>query len=190
MGETPIPQLPQVPEGWYRDPTAPGVQRWWDGTQWTGAVRADPARQTSADDAPKTTGQKLTVTGIVAAACIVLGSFLPWATVSGLVSGSVNGIDGDGVLTMVIGVILGVLCLTQYSRRDGWRTAVAAAVIVGAVSAIAIAGAAIANVKGVADEAGPLASVSPGVGLYVVLLAAIGIGVVSLVSITSNRGTS
>lgn len=29
---------PTVPAGWYPDPNAPGGQRWWDGSQWTGHV--------------------------------------------------------------------------------------------------------------------------------------------------------
>jgi len=44
---------------------------------------------------------------LVGAAAVVIGSFLPWATVS-IFLGSVNvaGTDGDGVLTVVIGAVL------------------------------------------------------------------------------------
>ena len=30
------------PAGWYPDPQQPGLQRWWDGTQWTGQPVATP----------------------------------------------------------------------------------------------------------------------------------------------------
>lgn len=29
----------QTPAGWYRDPTAPGVERWWNGSTWGEHVR-------------------------------------------------------------------------------------------------------------------------------------------------------
>ncbi|MGA4544797.1 DUF2510 domain-containing protein [Uniformispora flossi] len=28
-----------IPPGWYDDPSAPGMERWWDGTQWTESSR-------------------------------------------------------------------------------------------------------------------------------------------------------
>jgi len=35
----PAPELP--PPGWYRDPEAPELQRWWDGSQWSEHRRPD-----------------------------------------------------------------------------------------------------------------------------------------------------
>ncbi len=32
----------QTPPGWYRDPTDPAAERWWDGARWTTAVRRAP----------------------------------------------------------------------------------------------------------------------------------------------------
>jgi uncharacterized protein DUF2510 len=29
-----------IPPGWYEDPSSPGSERWWDGTQWTASTRA------------------------------------------------------------------------------------------------------------------------------------------------------
>ncbi|MEV6448457.1 DUF2510 domain-containing protein [Amycolatopsis sp. NPDC051716] len=34
----PVPQGP--PPGWYQDPNAPQIRRWWDGTKWTEHTQA------------------------------------------------------------------------------------------------------------------------------------------------------
>ncbi len=31
-----------IPAGWYADPTVPGAQRYWDGSQWTEHVQPPP----------------------------------------------------------------------------------------------------------------------------------------------------
>lgn len=36
-----------VPSGWYTDETHPGLQRWWDGSDWTPVVAAGPANRQS-----------------------------------------------------------------------------------------------------------------------------------------------
>lgn len=32
----------RFPEGWYDDAHRPGMQRWWDGTNWTDRCRSTP----------------------------------------------------------------------------------------------------------------------------------------------------
>ncbi|GHF82652.1 DUF2510 domain-containing protein [Streptomyces griseosporeus] len=82
------------PPGWYRDPSAPHVERWWDGTAWTDHRRAPqaPVPPTPAPFAPHQAGPgqpagprggsgraravALTVAGAVLAGAIGTGAFL------------------------------------------------------------------------------------------------------------------
>jgi len=38
---------PPAPEGWYVDPRDTTVERWWDGSDWTGATRQTAKRKRS-----------------------------------------------------------------------------------------------------------------------------------------------
>lgn len=58
------------------------------------------------------TEQKLVVGGAI---LIVLGAFLPWATVFGI---SIAGIDGDGSLTLLMGLVAGVVALVRPWSRN------------------------------------------------------------------------
>jgi hypothetical protein len=40
MTDAQTPATPQIPAGWYQDPSNPASKRWWDGTQWTEQVSA------------------------------------------------------------------------------------------------------------------------------------------------------
>ncbi|AWT42091.1 MULTISPECIES: DUF2510 domain-containing protein [Streptomyces] len=82
------------PPGWYRDPSAPHVERWWDGTAWTDHRRAPqaPVPPTPAPFAPHQAGPgqpagprggsgraravALTVAGAVLAGAIGTGAYL------------------------------------------------------------------------------------------------------------------
>lgn len=68
------------PPGWYPDPTAPHMQRWWDGTAWTehrhapGAPSGPPAAPPPAGRGPaRTKAIALTAAGAVLAAAAVTG---------------------------------------------------------------------------------------------------------------------
>ncbi|MFF6812619.1 DUF2510 domain-containing protein [Streptomyces sp. NPDC012403] len=71
------------PPGWYRDPHAPHLERWWDGTAWTGHRRTPGAP--AVPPAPSTGGTggtgrvkaiALTTAGAVLVAAIVTGAVL------------------------------------------------------------------------------------------------------------------
>ncbi|MFR0353763.1 DUF2510 domain-containing protein [Streptomyces sediminimaris] len=75
------------PPGWYPDPSAPHLQRWWDGTAWTehrGAATVPP-RQPAGGRGP---GRAKTV------ALVAAGTVLVAAIVTGAVF--LGGDDGDG----------------------------------------------------------------------------------------------
>jgi len=57
-----------------------------------------------------TTGQKI---GLVGAAIVVVGAFLPWVTWGVF---SVAGTSGDGVITLIFGIIIGGLALGSSSN--------------------------------------------------------------------------
>lgn len=68
------------PPGWYRDPHAPHLERWWDGTAWTGHRRTPGAPAVppapSAGGTGRTKAVALTTAGAVLAAAVVTGVVL------------------------------------------------------------------------------------------------------------------
>ncbi|WP_030179515.1 DUF2510 domain-containing protein [Streptomyces sp. NRRL S-813] len=73
------------PPGWYRDPSAPHLERWWDGTAWTDHRRAPEAPQPQPSPAPappppagggptRAKAVALTTAGAVLVAAIVTGA--------------------------------------------------------------------------------------------------------------------
>ncbi|MEV8594207.1 DUF2510 domain-containing protein [Streptomyces sp. NPDC052012] len=66
------------PPGWYRDPKAPHLERWWDGTAWTEHRRAPEAPGGPVPPTPGGTGRAravaLTTAGAVLVAAIVTGA--------------------------------------------------------------------------------------------------------------------
>lgn len=53
------------------------------------------------------------------AALIIVGSFLPWAQIRSIFATlSVNGMDGDGILTLAGGVIIAVLGFTAIGKTE------------------------------------------------------------------------
>ena len=110
-------------------------------------------------------GRRVALAG---AALGVIGSLLPWATMQALlVNFSVDGLHGDGKLTIALCGIAGVILLTSAQR--------AAAVVVLVLSAIAtlIAGYGIVNISNFASQtssSSQLIQISPGIGIYLCVL--------------------
>lgn len=105
------------------------------------------------------------VGGIAAAAIVVLGSFLPWATVDTFFgSFTANGLDGDGRVTLVLGLAAGVL-VGLWKRP----TVIVGAVLSGLAVLIAVVD--LVDLARAFDDDLGLADVSPGIGLILTLLA-------------------
>lgn len=125
--------------------------------------------------------------GWAAAVVVLLGSFLPWASVSAFgVSQSVNGTEADGKRTLLAALAMGVL-FWLWNRR----TVIAA----GAVSAIAavIGIANLIDINGVAGDLGGLVDVSAGIGIFMVILGGIAgavMGFMGQASIAANPASA
>lgn len=88
--------------GWYKDPSGEAVhEAYWDGEKWTGETR-----RPGAPDVPRSTSVRSRPWLLAGGALLVVGSFLPWAQ-AGIFSFA--GTRGDGAITLVLGIIVGIL---------------------------------------------------------------------------------
>jgi len=122
---------------------------------------------------------------LVGGALVAIGSFLPWATATGLVSVSKSGLDGgDGIFTLPLGVVIALLGLSRL-QRSGLPGNRLVMVILGII-AVGLAWFEGATIQGRLDAAASAYAVySLGMGIYVM-----GVGgvLVVLVSIFGERG--
>jgi hypothetical protein len=110
-----------------------------------------------------------------AAIAAVIGALLPWARIDVSfgtedVSANVNGTEGDGVITLVLGILLGAVAVLALATRGVARWAA----VVGTVAAVVMTAIAIIDIVDVNRTAGdisPLVDVSVGAGLWVTLIA-------------------
>jgi len=123
----------------------------------------------------KITSSRSTLIVLVGALLALIGSFLPWATVSveGFGSESASGMDGDGVITLIVALAAAAIAVFMKGRGRMIGIIVAAGIII-LVSIIDIA-----DVNRAAGEIGDIPGVdtSVGFGLWLVLVG----GVVALV---------
>lgn len=133
-----------------------------------------PASQPSVLPAPAAStglpGKTVALVSIGGFALAALGSLLPWATLTtGFGSVSVNGTDGDGIMTLLMGLAGSALMFLAYSGKS--RTVFSAISI---VLALIIAFVGIVDAVDVSsavsdgDDFGIRASV--GIGLYLVII--------------------
>jgi len=104
--------------------------------------------------------------GVVAAFLVLVGSFLPWATISFLGEMSMSGMEGDGKITFVLAIAAGVL-IGLWKRP----LVLVAAGVAGLAALIALID--LIDVGRVAGDLGGFIEVSPGFGLILTLLAAL-----------------
>ena len=170
-------QVPQAP------PAAPATQApqapqspWQPQAPWaSGPGGLPPAGTAGYGAAPTAQAPANPLTKVLAlggAALAAIGSFLPWATVSGgFVDISKNGMDGDGVITLVGALVFGGLAV--WSLMGSWSKgrmigALVVAVLVTLIAVIDIADVA-SRFSDIDTEALGL-DVSIGIGLWIVLL--------------------
>jgi hypothetical protein len=60
-----------TPPGWYRDPTDPTVERWWDGVSWTAAVRRG-----AAVPVPSRRGRDIAAVGVVVVITVMVAALV------------------------------------------------------------------------------------------------------------------
>lgn len=98
-----------------------------------------------------------------AASVVAVGALLPWVEARSGFTGVVrSGLDGDGVITLVVAILAAGAAIVGWSR---WIV-VGAGLVVGAVAIIDIV-----DVMDVADSpVGQMAGVSVGIGLWLTLL--------------------
>jgi Protein of unknown function (DUF2510) len=177
----PSPGLPAP--GWFADPTGESTQRYWDGSGWTkttsgtsmstheatGLARtAVPTPQPAAG--PPWSG----VLTLVGAGMALLGAVLPWVTVTTIFGSlSKNGIDGDGRISALGGLALGVIALIVLVTKTQSRAPGVLAIVI-SLGILIVGAVDVADVsKRIGDLQGTdgVASAQVGIGLWVTCLA-------------------
>lgn len=160
------------PAGWYADPSGQAPTRWWDGQRWTEHTHDPGAAAPGGGSASLDGARTLLWAALVGVALVVVGSFLPWASVSAFGQEvNVDGMDGDGPLTLIGGVLVGALVLAAHLQRPARWKVVTALVVAALVTLIAVIDVVDVNSR-VADVEGDFAvdlEAAIGIGLWLVL---------------------
>ncbi len=114
---------------------------------------------------------------------VIIAALLPWATVdTALGSKSVSGIEGDGIITLVLGIgAMAAIAVSAYGKRWG---AVIATIFGGIVAIVGIID--WADVGGASADPG-FASISVGAGLVLTAIGGIALAVTSLWAFVSSK---
>jgi hypothetical protein len=105
---------------------------------------------------------------LIGAAAIVVGSFLPWITVTSIFGTlSTAGTEGDGIITIVVGGVVGLFSILELT--EGRQTK--RAVTIGALVALVIGIFELMTVNDRIQEAGTtdLVRASVGIGIWAIL---------------------
>lgn len=114
--------------------------------------------------------------GVVAGAgLLVISAFLPWASIEGLIT--VNGTDGDGGITIVFAIIAAIMGIVAALKGKRW--AGITAIVFGLLSFLV-------GLLNLLDVNGQVIEISPGIGLFLTMLA----GIIILISgvLSSKKG--
>jgi len=115
---------PNVPAGWYPDPTQPGSQRYWDGNEWTDQLAPLPQQaQRSASPGWSVDVSPRLVLGAVGALIAVVACFLPRAESPVLLHISNNTLlaNGDGIFVLIFALAGAAAAFRDSSKaRISW----------------------------------------------------------------------
>jgi hypothetical protein len=120
---------------------------------------------------------------LVAALLIIIGSILPWAQLEGdFVKISKNGTEGDGVLTLIAGIIILIMGLLMLTLESYGVAVIFAAL--GGLGCVAVAVIDLADLSSrTSGIAGEFLDIKAGAGIYMVLAA----GAIVVVGAVSGR---
>jgi hypothetical protein len=136
-GETPSPS---VPAGWYPDPTQPGTQRYWDGSQWTEhRAPLSPAPASAPPAATGTSSWSLTpsprlIIALLGVLAAVIAIFLPHTESSEVLTIANNTLlaNGDGILVVILALAAGAMAVRHSGKPDvSWPLVVIGALTIG-----------------------------------------------------------
>lgn len=107
-----------APAGWHPDPSNPNQQRWWDGEKWTEGTRGVSTPPGGAHTTPPASTAVANyrpglIAALVASVGVIIGSIGPWMT---FMAFSKNGVEGDGVITLILGVVAAVSLFALLTR--------------------------------------------------------------------------
>ncbi len=152
-----------------------------------GPLPPDPGLSAPQPGSRRPLGPAKLLPGIVigAGVLVVLGSLLPWATVSsGIGSLSVDGTSGDGKLTLILGVIALVMGVVLLQRGAGVGWLVGTGVVFLVTLGVSIKDA--SDISSFGDQVTALVGVHVGFGLWLCILGSIA-GVVATALLLVQR---
>jgi hypothetical protein len=202
-----------APAGWYPDPARRFPQRYWDGMRWSthvsqsgGTMGTDaptsplpdvppnPSQMSKAHASPSRRRRNRTAPIVVlaGAAFVALGSVLPWATISSAIFGNtyVSGIRGDGQITLLLAIVLGVVGTIDLASGRGHRVFPIVTLVIAAF-AVVICAIDLNDVGRVAHpQTGIPVDASVGYGLDLTLAGGIGAAIGSIIGLRRRNRAS
>ena len=175
---------PQTHAGWYPDPSGGANQRYFDGFGWTEhyaapAVAAAPSVTRPAPSA--------WWAAPVLAVLALIGAAGPWvsAGIGDTATGTANGLDGDGVITVIF--VLGSIGLLTLWRATPHTWSAVTAAVLGAIAGLLPLIYVIEPSTGADGILADQVDWSTGWGAYVALLACLALTALSVVMATATK---
>lgn len=168
-----------VPPGWpvqwqYGHPIEPSWPSPPPGWVWWSPDSDVPASGASLSQAARAIGWGISAAGVLC----VLAAFLPWLSIGLL---SVPGTQGDGQITLVLGLIAAGIGLGRglANRFSGWQIAIPAVSLILAMGVCAVGFYHLVDIRN--EPAGPFGiALEPGIGLQLTCLGGLGLLIASV----------